>query len=339
LTTRPHSRSVDQKEFTKVPYLDHVPTDGRTVFLAPYLDVTDNRWKMQVPKGKELAWIYAEPIEACYYAETVADPSKDLYLEIIDVIARHYSFDSALRTSLELLKRILNCAVVLEKYFQWLHQFRTTKNIRVANMVQTDLEFLFGNVRTAYDLTQTAFNELWIRTKQPKLKSSFASMVQMKADDLRSRYRLPEPMIDFYAAANSFFMKTREIRDRIYHYVPQSTGLIESIVLCDVDGFALPRNNIFPDMMSSAFDIWPSDKVRPNGLVSVLALVSYVSGNLIEATEDFSRALIKSVVPLKSVTSSYRLFLRSPYAPHLLNLKRYLGEQWIVGEFPYSMLS
>jgi hypothetical protein len=338
--TPPRSvRGVSSKEFTKVPYIDHVPTDGRTVFLAPYVDKTDNRWKLQVPQGNELTWIFAEPVEACYYANSVADQSRDMYLEIMDVIARHYSFDSVLRTSLELLKRIMNCAVVLEKYFLWLNQFRKTKNLALANLVQTDLEFLFGNVRATYDLMQNILNELWIKTGRPKLKKSFATMVQMSLGDLRSKYGLPEPMIDYYSSSKDFFLRAREIRDHIYHYEPTRNGKIGSIVFCDVDGFALPRDNIFPDMMSSAFDIWPTNKVRPNGLVSVLALVSYVSKNALRATENFSRALLASVIPLKSLSLSYKVFLRSPYVPHVLRLDKYLDEQWIERELSYSLMS
>ena len=164
---------LSSKEFAKVPYIHHVPNDGRTVFLAPYVDKTDHKWKVHLPQDDKLGWAFAEPIESCYYSESISDQSKDVYLEIIDVIVQHYSFDSILRTSLELLTRIVDCAVVLEKYFFWLGQFRKTKNLHLANLVQTELEFFFGNVRIVYDLMQTILNELWIKTGRHKLKDSF----------------------------------------------------------------------------------------------------------------------------------------------------------------------
>ena len=184
-------KGVSRDQFAKVPYIDHVPTDGRTVFLAPYLDRSDNRWKVHVPQLRGLGWIFAEPVESCYYAESIADRSNDIYIELMDAIAQHYSFDSVLRTSLELVRRIVNCTVVLEKYFLWLTLFRKTKKLLVANLVQTDLEYLVGNARIAYDLMQTILCELWIKTHRPKLKSSFAGMAQMNPSDLRDKYGLP----------------------------------------------------------------------------------------------------------------------------------------------------
>jgi hypothetical protein len=321
-----------------VPYIDHVPTDGRTVFLAPYIDKADNRWKIQVPAGGELKWLFGEPVEACYYADTVADPLKDMYLDIMNVVAQHYSFDSILNACLELLRRIVNCAVVLEKYFIWLNQFRKTHDTRLASMVQTDLEYLFANVRTAYDLMQLILNELWIKTPQPKLRKSFAGMVQMNPSDLRRTYGLPEPMINFYSASKDFFTKAREIRDRIYHYEAALNEEFRSIVLCDVEGFALSKNSIFPDTISTVFDIWPAEKVRTNGLVSVLALISYVAKKTLQASTEFSRALVGSIVPLESISRSYKVYFRSPYGPHILRLDKYLDEQWIDKELSYSLM-
>jgi hypothetical protein len=330
---------VSRKEFDKVPYIHHVPTDGRTVFFAPYVDKADNRWKCHVPRGRELTWIFAEPVQSCYYAESVADQSKDAYIEIMDVVARHYSFDSVLRTSLELLRRIVNCAVVVEKYFLWLSQFRKTKNLLIADLVQTDLEFLFGNVRSAYDLMQAILGELWTKTRLPKLQGSFAAMVQRSPSDLRNRYGLPQPMIDYYSSSKGFFLAVRRIRDSIYHYQTTGKDEMKSIVFCDVDGFALAKEHFFPHAIRPVFDIWPTEKTKPNGLVSVLALVSHISKKTLKASEEFSRALVASIVPPPALSKSHRVFLRSPYVPHLLRLDQYLDEQWVEGEASYTLIS
>ena len=316
-----------------------MPTDGRTVFLAPYVDEADKRWRLHVPHGSELAWVFAEPVNSCYYAESIADQTKDAYIGIMDMIARHYSFDSVLRASLELLRRIVNCAVVVEKYFLWLGQFRKTKNLLIADLVQTDLEFLFGNVRTAYDLMQTMLNELWSRTRQPKLPSSFAAMAQMSPSILRSKYGLPEPMVDYYSSSKGFFLAVRRIRDSIYHYQTTGKDEMKSIVFCDVNGFALAKERFFPGAIRSNFDIWPTEKTKPNGLVSVLALVSHISNKTLKATEEFSRALVASIVPPPPLSKSHRVFLRNPYVPHLLRLDEYLDKQWVEGEASYTLIS
>jgi hypothetical protein len=36
-----------------------------------------------------------------------------------------------------------------------------------------------------------------------------------------------------------------------------------------------------------------------------------------------------SIIPLTPLSQSHKLFLRSPYAPHVLRRDRYLDEQWI----------
>jgi len=332
--------TAKKEEFAKVPYIHHVPTDGRTVFLAPYVDKTDNKWKVHVPTSRGLTWIFAEPIESCYYAELIADQAKDIHVEIIDVVARHYSFDSVLRNALELLRRLVNCAVLLEKYFIWLSQFRRTKNLMIANLVQTDLEFLFGNVRTSYDLMHNILEELWKKTGQPLLKQgSFRKMVQMTPSNLEQKYGLPKPMIDYYQSSKEFFLMIRRIRDGIYHYQATRKADITSIVFCDVEGFALSEGHVFRDMASYTSRIWPANKIKPNGLVSILALISYVMTKMVQASEGFSQALVESIIPLEPVSTSYRLFLRSAYAPHLLRLDRYLKEQWIADDVSYSLLS
>lgn len=126
--SRSSARRVSKEEFAKVPYIHNVPVDGRTVFLASYIDGTDKRWNVNVPHARELTSISAEPVESCYYAESIVDDYEDLYVEIMDVVARHYSFDSVLGTSLELVRRILNCSVIVEKYFVCLGLYRKTKN-------------------------------------------------------------------------------------------------------------------------------------------------------------------------------------------------------------------
>jgi hypothetical protein len=330
---------INREEFSKVPYIHHVPADGRTVFLAPYIDRTDNKWKTHVPKGRELAWIFAEPVESCYYAESIADQTKDVYIEIMDVVARYYSFDSVLRTSWELLTRIVKCAVVLEKYFLWLSHFRRTNNILLANLVETDLEFLFANVRSTYDLMQIILTKLWKKPGRPELKKdSFAEMVLMNRSDLE-KYGLPKSMIDYYLSSKDFFLKVRKIRDGIFHHKATAKADMRSMVFCDVEGFALAEEHLFADVTNSASDIWPREKVKPNGLVSILALISYITKKTVQATEGFSRTLTASIVPLEPISKSYRLFLRSPYVPHLLKVDRYLNEQWIEGDVTHSLMS
>lgn len=317
--------AVDKDELRKVPYIDHIPLDGRMVFLQPYLDKKDNTFKTFVPQGKKLTWIFAEPVEACYYAEGVIDDSKDIYLKMIDVIARHYSFDSVINTLLSIIRDIENCSVIVEKYFVFLGQYRNTKDVLTYNLITTDLEYFFGNVRSLYDLLQNVIKDLWKRASNKILPGSFNKMVQKSQKDLEHKYDLPEPLIKYYINTKDLFVKCCRIRDSIYH-----RGLGIQIVFCTEDGFALQKNNpLTPGPLTSEFDIWPEEKTKKNGLVSVLALISYINKRLLEDLDAFSQALVQSIQPLPPISKTHKLFLRGPYIHHLLKSEEYLEKQWV----------
>jgi hypothetical protein len=316
--------AVDRNELRKVPYIDHVPLDDRMVFLQPYLDEKDNTFKTFVPQGNKLTWIFAEPVESCYYAEVVIDESKDVYLRLIDVIARHYSFDSVINTLLGIIRDIENCSIVVEKYFVFLGLYRNTKNVLISNLITTDLEYLFGNVRSLYDLLQSLIRDLWRRTSNKILPNNFSRMIREKPENLRRKYDLPEPLVEYYVGTKDFFVKCREIRNSIYH-----RGLDIQIVFCTEDGFALQKNPLTPNPITSKFDIWPEEKTKKNGLVSVLALISFINKRILEDTDAFSQALIRSIQPPPSISESHRLFFRGPYIHHLLKSEEYLEKQWV----------
>ena len=318
--------TVDKHELNKVPYIDHIPSDGRTVFLQPYLDKKDNTFKMFVTQGKKLTWILAEPADSCYYALERIDESQDIYLELIDVIARHYSFNSVMNTLLRIVQDIENCGAVLEKYFVFLDLFRNTKDVLTSNLVTTDLEYLFGNVRSAKDLLQGLARDLWERASRKNMPSSFHDMVKQKPESLRNKYDLPEPLIKYYVDAKAFFFTCKRIRDAIYH-----RGKGVQVVFCTNEGFALQKDNpLFPNPLTSEFDMWPEDKIKKNGLVSVLALISYMNKRLLEDTATFTQALTQSIRPPPPISKTHKLFLRGPYIHHLLKSEEYLEKQWVI---------
>jgi len=315
---------VDKDELRKVPYIDYIPLDGRMVFLQPYLDKKDNTFKTFVPQGNKLTWIYAEPVESCYYAEAVIDKSKDIYLRLIDVIARQYSFDSVINTLLGIIRDIENCSVVVEKYFVFLDLFRNTEDVSTSNLITTDLEYFFGNVRSIYDLLQTLIQDLMRRTSKKKLPNRFSRMIRQNSENLRRKYDLPEALIKYYIDTKDFFVKCRDIRDSIYH-----RGLDIQIVFCTEDGFALQKNPLIPNPLTSKFDIWPEEKIKKNGLVSVLALISYINKRILDDLGTFSQVLTQSIQPLPPISETHKLFFRGPYIHHLLKSEEYLEKQWV----------
>jgi hypothetical protein len=316
---------VNKDELRKVPYITHIPSDGRTVFLQPYLDKSDNKFKVHVPQGETLTWVFAEPVEACYYSEKIIDESKDIYLTIIDIVARHYSFGSVINTLIRIMRDILNSSVIVEKYFVFLDLYRKTKNVLISNLVTTDLEYFFGNTRSSYDLLQSLMKDLWKRASGRNLPNSFYDMVKQDPENLKRRYGLPDPLINYYIDVKDFFVKCQWVRDSIYH-----RGLDIQPVFCMEDGFAFQKDTpLFPNPLTSEFDIWPTEKIKENGLVSVLALISHVNKELLENMDAFCRALIQTIQPPPAISETHKLFLRGPYVCHLVRSDEYLKKQWI----------
>lgn len=316
--------SVPFEELKKIPYLDYVPHDGRTIFSQPYFNANDKTFKIFIPQADKIIWLFAEPFESCYYAENNLNESTDIYLSIVDIIGRHYSFGSVLQNLISIIRDVLNCGVAVEKYFIFLDRYRNTKDVISSSLVATELEYFFGNLRSLYDLLQNVIKDLWMRSTGKKLPESFSRMVSK--GNLEQKYGLPNPLVTYYNNTKGFFNKCCTIRDNIYH-----RGLDVQAIFCIEDGFALQKDSIFPSPFVSEFDsIWPQEKIKKNGLVSVLALMAYANKEMLENFNMLSQALVQTIRPLPSISEKCRLFLRSPFAHHLIRSEKYVEEQWIL---------
>ena len=321
-----------REELKKIPYITNIPSDGRFVFLLPFIDKNDNKFKMHVPHGNGLTWIYAEPQQSCYYAEEISDKSRDIYLKIVDLVVQHYSFKSVVENLFRIINDIMNCSTVVEKSLVFLNLFRQTQDISIHNMIETELEYLFANIRSLYDLSELLIRDLWkINGSGDELPTSFFDMVKLDSAELQKKYGLPQPLIEYYSKSKDFFIACRDIRDNIFHSWNHS-GLKGEIgvVFCLDEGFALQKNSVFsPNPVTKEFDIWPQEKTKENGLVSVLALISYMNNKVIDNLEELSCSLILSIKPYLPISATHKVFLRGPYVHHLVESVKYLNVQWI----------
>jgi hypothetical protein len=285
----------------------------------------NSSFKLPLPQEGQIVLLPCEPVQACYYGEKLVDSSHDIYLKIIDFTARYYSFESMLDTLFGIMRDILNCSAVIEKYFIFLDLFRRTKDALLGNLIATDLEFFFGNIRSLYDSLQTMAKNLWRITSGKNLPEDFYDMVRLGEAELKRKYGLPEPLLKFYMDTEDFFLKCRRIRTGFHHY-----RIDVEAIFCLEDGFALQKNDQrSKDPITSQFEIWPTDKIKENGLVSILALISYINMRMLEHTESFSEALFQSVKREPLISRNYKVYLRGPYVNHLLQSGEYLNRHWI----------
>jgi hypothetical protein len=194
--------TISLEELKKIPYIDYLPTDGRTFFSQPYFNPCDKTFKIFIPQAGKIIWLFAKPVESCYYSQSILDESTDIYLSVIDVIGRHYSFGSVLQKILSVIRDILNCGVAIEKYFIFLDRYRNTKDTISSNLVATELEYFFGNLRSLYDLLQSIIKDLWLRATGKILPESFNRVVSKK--NPQEKYNLPDSLATYYDTTKVF---------------------------------------------------------------------------------------------------------------------------------------
>jgi hypothetical protein len=315
--------SIPFEELKNIPYLNYYHNDGRAIFSQPYFNPADKTFKIYLPQGGKIIWLFAEPVESGYYAESNLNESTDIYISAIDIIARQYFFESLFDDFTSLITDINNCGISIEKYHIFLDLYKNKNDTMCSSLLATELEFFFGNLRSLYDLLQAIINDLWKRATGKKLPDSFNKVVSNI--NLKEKYALPDPLIKYYDDTRAFFSKCCLIRDNIFH-----RGLNVKMIFCFEDGFALQKDSVFPSPFKTEFDeIWSQNKIKVNGMVSILALMAYVNKEMLENLNLFAEALIQTMQPLPSISEKCKLFFRSPFAHHLIKSKLYIEEQWV----------
>lgn len=312
----------------KIPYVNLIPEDGRIISLLSFFDEKEKIFKLPIPKDNDIILMKATPEQGPYYARVPVDEEKDVYLKLIDYVNNVFSFPSTIHTLLGIERDILNCSAVVEKYFIFLDLFRRNRDPLIANLVMTDVEFLFGNIRSLYDSLQILLRDILERVgnvTSKKLPQSYYDVVKLENSKIQRKYNLPNPLLQFYADTRDFFLASRKIRGGFQHQ------RIDIPVIFSLDeGFALQKNGpFFKDPIACIFDIWPENKIKENGLVSLLALIAHLNKTVLTHTDLLFEALSVSVSNPSPIIKEHKVFLRGPYTIHLQRLSRYLNDQWV----------
>ena len=316
-------KSAHREELEKIPYIDNIPSDDRVVHLYPYFDETKKGFITHTPNTDgTLAWLWAEPVESLYFAKSKSSDLNDIYLEFNNVLIQNYSYPSINYYLNGIIKDILNCSAFFEKYFIFLDLYINSDDLSIRSLISTEIEYFFGNIRSIYDLLQQIIKCLWeIETRQ-KLPSSFADIVKKSDDDLKTKYGLSDSLIDYYNTTKDSFLICRKIRNDIHHH-----GHTIDSIFCDKDGFAIQNSD---PTFSQFVHVWPIEKVRENGLVSLLALASFITKQTIENLDSLSLVITKSISQGSPLSNTHKVILRGPYVHHLNKLDKYIEEQWYV---------
>ena len=319
-------------ELDKLTYYQNKPADGRAIMLLGFLENGEFRQPFQ--DGDKI--VILKPtgaLKATYLAKEPADPDIDLHIPLVELLIQRLSFPQVVSIIPSIESDILNFGAILEKYELI---FRNGRKPLSTDLIATELEFLFYNVRSLYDRLQRIIKDIWDKTalsdkqiKKRQLKDSFRDVVLFGQDDqirsaeeISKKFGLPDPLANFYKEQGSFFKLCRAVRDDMAHY---GKSFSDQPIYCLNGGFAV---DVTMDPYSK-FDCWSAELLRNNNLGSVRALIAHIANQAILATSTYVEALLSCINLPEPIGPDWHVYVRHPHATHLHYLKTYINAPWI----------
>ena len=158
---------------------------------------------------------------------------------------------------------------------------------------------------------------------------SFADMIKQDHQTLKAKYELPDPLVNYYVNSGIFFNNCKDVRDSIFHAMHRSAtkGSDFQVIFCTNEGFALSKKDpILQDILK--WNIWPEEKTKENGLISILPLLAYITKEVLKNFDMLSDALTQAITRYPTISEKQKLFYRGPFNKHLLKLDEYIEKQW-----------
>lgn len=322
------------EEAKKIPYVKHIPNDGRAISNHSFYDHENKDWILHLPIGKgKLGRIAGgEIVVGGYLASQSENPDKDLAFPLGTFIIQHLSFRDILSSLYGLESDFHNCSSILEKYL--LISLRPKEQRDGAGqLLVAELEYLVIIIRSIYDLLQKISKSATaiIRNLQKPhnrivedLPDSFAKVVLSESrkrtkNELIERYRLPPPLAEFYIAESEHFQWLRDLRVAVEHH-GKSPGTIFDLE----DGMAVKAD----EAPWSFLPIWKPELIRKNGLGSLRAVFLYLVSEVLKLTTRYERAYASCIAVPPAIGPGYRFYIRDYFSHHLVNLVSSLKSPW-----------
>jgi hypothetical protein len=312
---------------TELPYISHIPTDGRKIPLLGYYDSDAVQFYAysSLPDGRILVLPAVELQEGTYIAKAAAKPELDYHLFFSEKIIQHFSFNDIAFTLNAIERDLLNGLASIHEYFVLLNYSNQYKDHADYLMVRTSVEYAFGNHRAFYDLLHEVICKIHRKYQKrvPSMKDSFEYFATKSVADLREKFLFPEPIINFYKSRVEIFLKLRQIRNNIYHH-----GHSPDMSFKFPDGFAFRVDDRFATELGD-LNLWPDELLKPNRLGSVLAILEYLERDMLDAALNLGNSLLLCfTMPPQPIAPDYKIFLRSVVSKHLVSLDKYRQTHW-----------
>jgi hypothetical protein len=313
---------VDSESLAQLTYVRKVPADERQVFVLPFYVPTEGFY-LAIPNAAQQLIVGRIDglVDGLYVSIEPADDTKDILFPLGTLIARHLSLPQLWEPYIKIQNDLLNITASFEEYFILTQRCQTTQDTGYQTLFASEYEHLIVNGRAFYDQLQFLWRALWtkiIQDNRQELPKSFNDIAGLNATELRKRYNLPQPFIDFVLGAAPAFELLRGLRVGIEH----SGHGAKSFYLFDnglgVDVRRLPWHR---------FPIWSDHELRPNAIGCYLALNAWVGNEMLKAAAAFERAIAQAI-PLPEAVTDWNVFLRSPFCAHLKRLEDYYHRPW-----------
>ena len=310
-------------------HLPHVDVDnlgGRTLLLHCVLG-DDGEWLMWVPDGKDgLHKIIATPVEGCYFAKKPAHDGdiRLFFVEFLDQRANYPETHSLARAAYSDVQNLATSLAKLELIFAVRDDWAGT-----GRMAATELEYIFLNCRSLFDVFQEVIVRLWNRIqlldeslKKRNLPSSYRRMVlhgdnRMTVDEIVAKHQIPQQIATAYHTTSHFFEWLRQYRDYIAH-----SGKDFDCVFSVENGFAVSVDAA----PFSSMDIWCDANTLPNNLGSLKSAACHVILTTLHSLESIIIAFQSVIQFPPPVVPDYAIYIRGPNTKHLAAMRTGIQE-------------
>lgn len=327
---------IDKNELLKLPYVSFIPGDGRTVALTSYYEADAQDWHLYAPykQGQLIRLKGGEVIKGSYIATEPA-LGHDVEFPFGTMVLQHMSFPNLLAASGKITHYILQLAAIRESYELGAVPLTHSSGSKASELANAALEYLIIVIRSVYDLLQkfikaSADMVVYLdgsnRRVINKLPDSFAK-IPLEADELRTadeiktKFSLPEPLSAFFAAEGAHFKHIRDLRVSIEHH-----GNKLPTIFSHDKGLAVP----YEEAPWRAFDVWNEESTTDDKWGSLRALIAWLSSQVIDCTTRYSEAFLNSVKVPSEMSPGNRVFLRHPFGARLSDASAVLADPWDV---------
>lgn len=325
---------ISADEIAKVPFIKAVPCDGRSIRLQAFRDRDAGEWVFNHSINGSLVRMNAEPVVGFYWGQEPEDSTKDFYIPLCDLICQHLSWPRVAGAMEGLEEDFHNLGAILDKYLL-ISDMPASRRSSASQIILTELEYLIIIVRSMYDGLQKVCKQLASVTRSTSpphdriiddLPASFAKVVidgrdkhLRSEDELVDRFRLPQPIAQFYHEEGHLFQILRTLRVGIEHY-GASPGLIVNLdegmaILTDTDPW-------------QSLPVWRQGTLINNNCGSLHALFLFLAEHIISVTSKFAYTYASCIAMPEAICPGWHLYLRDYCSHHLVSLKDNMENPW-----------